>query len=214
VAFDYPVNLNLEGRRAVVFGGGGLAVGRIEGLLASGATVTVIAPSPDPALRDLPVRLIERPGVPADLAGAFIAIATGEDDTPIDPLWEAAEEAGVLFASLDDIPRSHFGAASIVRRGDLRITISTAGKAPALSKRLRLRLEEQFDPAYGELVEALHRARQRLLPRTVPFADWAARWGEAVADLDHLLDQVRAGETGEVEEHVVRTVRSGDGARS
>jgi precorrin-2 dehydrogenase / sirohydrochlorin ferrochelatase len=214
VAFDYPVNLNLEGRTAVVFGGGGLAVSRVDGLLASGADITVVTPSPSEELRSRGIRLLQRAGEPADVHGAFIAIVTGEDRTPIGPLWDEANLHGVLFASLDDIPRSHFGAASIVKRGDLRITISTAGKAPALSKRLRERLEEEFDDPYGELVEALHRARQRLLPRTVPFADWALRWREAVADLDRLVGLVREGRSDEVEEHVVRTVGAAGGDRT
>ncbi len=206
MAFDYPVNLDLAGRRAVVFGGGGLAVSRVEGLLESGAEVLVVTPSPSEAMRATGVTIEERAGAPDDLDGAFIAIATGEDATELTPLWEEANRRGVLFASLDDIPRSHFGAASIVKRGDLRITISTAGKAPALSKRLRKRLEGEFDDAYGELVEALHRARQRLLPRTVPFDAWAGGWRDAVADLDRLLDLVRDGRSDEAEQLVVDTV--------
>ncbi|MDX1657239.1 MAG: NAD(P)-dependent oxidoreductase [Nitriliruptorales bacterium] len=205
MAFEYPVNLDLAGRAVVVFGGGPLARERIARLLEVGAEVTVVTPD-DPGVGNR-VDHHARLGTPADLDGVFLAIATGEDDAPIDELFAAAERAGVVFASVDDVEHSHFGAASTIRRGDLQLTISTAGKAPALSKRLRIELEDRFDDAYGELVEVLHGARQRLLPRTVPFADWAAAWGAALADLDGLLELIRDGQAGVAEERVVSIVR-------
>ncbi len=221
MAFDYPVNLDLTGRRCVVVGGGPLAAERVTGLLASGAHVVVVTPSPAPELRTRAdageVDLHDRTVTVDDLAGAFVAIHTREDGSPeevageVDALWEAAVRDGVLFAALDDVPHCMFGAASTIRRGDLRITVSTAGRAPALAKRIRRDLEEVYDDAYGELVDALHRAREAALPREVPFAEWAGRWEEALADLDGLLALVRAGDADAVTEQVARTVR-GDGA--
>lgn len=207
MAFDYPVNLDLAGRRCVVFGSGPLAVDRVQGLLASAAEVEVVTPEPSDELVALGPPVTRSIGVPDDLDGAFLAIATREDGAPIGELWEAAIERGVLFAALDDVAHCHFGAASIVRRGDLRVTISTAGKAPALSKRLRQRLDEEIDEAHGELVEVLHRARERLLPREVPFATWAGAWGVALEDLDSLLELVRAGRGDQAVERVVASVR-------
>jgi len=42
-----------------------------------------------------------------------------------------------------------------VRRGLLQLAISTAGASPALAAHLRRRLEEEFSPAWAELLEAL-----------------------------------------------------------
>lgn len=207
MAFDYPVNLDLAGRRCVVFGGGPLAEDRVEGLLTSTASVEIVTPAPSSELVALGAPITRRTGTASDLDGAFLAIVTREDDAPVGALWEAANERGVLFSALDDVAHCHFGAASIVRRGDLRLTISTAGKAPALSKRLRQRLEGEFDGAYGELVEVLHRARERLLPREVPFEVWAAAWGDALVDLDDLLFLVRSGRGAEAEDRVIEAVR-------
>lgn len=215
MAFDYPVNLDLTGRRALVVGGGPIALERAEGLLASDALVTVVTPGPDEALIGLAeagrIDLVERHPRVDDLDGAFLAIHTREDATgssaEVTELWEAAVERGVLFAALDDIPHCMFGAMSTIRRGDLCITISTAGRAPALSKRLRRELETTVDDAYRELVAALHAARERALPRDVDFVTWAARWEEALDDLDGLLALVRAGRGDEVTDRIAAAVR-------
>ena len=46
MAFGYPVLLELAGRLAVVVGEAAVAAGKVEGLLAAGAAVTVVAPGP------------------------------------------------------------------------------------------------------------------------------------------------------------------------
>jgi precorrin-2 dehydrogenase/sirohydrochlorin ferrochelatase len=216
VAFDYPVALDLAGRRCVVLGGGPVAAERIAGLLASDAHVAVVSEAPSEEILDhgdaRRVELTVRTPSPDDLDGAFLAVHTREEGTPDDvaALWDRAEERGVLFAALDDVEHCHFGAMSTIRRGDLRITVSTAGRAPALSKRIRRDLERVYDEAYGRLVEALHEAREQALPRDVPFPEWAARWEAALDDLEGLLAEVRAGRHDGVVATVRRTVRPGE----
>lgn len=209
MAFDYIVSLDLTGRPCVVVGDGPLAAERVAGLLASGAEVTVVTPTPRPGVVVDGVVHVPRLAEPADLDGAFLAIATREDGAEVEPLWAAAEQQGVLFAALDDVAHCHFGAVSTIRRGALRVTISTAGRAPALAKRLRQRLEQQIGDEAGRLVELVHEARRQVLPRQVGFDEWAARWGDALADLDHLLALARDGEDeaviGHLHDHVAAT---------
>ena len=109
----------------------------------------------------------------------------------------------MLASVLDDLDHADFAAPALVRSGSLRIAIATAGRAPALAKRLRRHLEETLGDTAGALVDALAEARARAGARDVPFDVWAARWECALHDLDGLLDMVRAGR---VEELVERTV--------
>lgn len=206
MAFDYVVSLDLTGRRCVVFGGGPLAADRVDGLLASGAVVTVVTPAPGPGVVGPAVTHVARSARATDLAGAFLAIATREDDADVPALWAAAEERGVLFAALDDVAHCHFGAVSTIRRGALTVTISTAGRAPALAKRLRRWLEPRLGPEVGRLVDVVHDARAQVLPRRVGFDEWAARWEDALADLDHLAALVRDGHEDRAVEHIHRHV--------
>jgi siroheme synthase-like protein len=59
-----------------------------------------------------------------------------------------------------------------VRRGDLTVTISTSGKAPALAVRLRQQLERQLGAHYARFLEIAGRLRAPLAER---LPDSAAR---------------------------------------
>jgi precorrin-2 dehydrogenase / sirohydrochlorin ferrochelatase len=212
VTFSLTVTLDVADRRAVVIGGGYEAVDRVEALLRGEARVTVITPEPDPPLDVLAdagrVTLHRRGYQRGDLAGAFVAYVTREDLTPVEATWAESRRERVLLSTLDDVPRCDFSTPSVFRRGDLAITIATAGRGPALAKRLRRHLEAEFGPELGDLLELLDEAKQACLPRTVPFAEWAARFENALADLDGLLARVRDGRHDAVRAELLEVLRT------
>jgi uroporphyrin-III C-methyltransferase/precorrin-2 dehydrogenase/sirohydrochlorin ferrochelatase len=175
----------------------------------------VVGDNPSPGLEELAARgelsLTRRAYAPGDLKGAFLAIAATDDPGVNAEIFREAEERRVLLNAVDDIERCHFAAPSILRRGDLTISISTGGKAPALAKRLRRQLSAEFGPEWGVLVELLGRVREEALPaREVSFEVWAERWQVA---LDHdLLGMVQAGEIDRARE-LVRRCLEGEGER-
>jgi len=75
----YPLSLRLEGRRAVVVGGGPVALRRVAGLREAGAEVVVVAPALTPALADMADRGLitahRRGYQPGDLDGAWLVLA-------------------------------------------------------------------------------------------------------------------------------------------
>lgn len=213
--FEYVVSLDLDGRLAVVVGGGPTATQRVDDLRDAGAHVRVVTPEPGPALRtvaeaDLYVELLARPYAPGDLDGATIAIATREDDLDVELFWAESREQGTLASVLDDLEHCDFAAPALVRSGSLRIAIATAGRAPALARRLRQHLEETLGTTAGELVDALAEARERAGPRDVDFDTWSARWTEALEDLEGLLAEVRAGRADQVVDRTVAIVTGGE----
>lgn len=160
----FPIFVKLQGRLAVVVGGGSVAEGKIAGLLAAGARVRVISPAITPAfaewVRDRKIDWLPRVFEPGDLKGAYLAIAATSAPGVNDAVFQESEAQGIFCNAVDDIEHCHFYYGAVVQRGDLQIAISTNGKSPALAQRLRQELEAQFGPEYEVWLEWLGAARE------------------------------------------------------
>jgi len=200
MAFGYPVLLELSGRRAVVVGELAVEAGKVEGLLAAGAEVTVVAKGPEAALARLSVDprvVVHRRGYrgPDDLSGAVLCVAHAAEPGVRNAIAADARAAGVLVNVMDDVPNCDFAAPAIVRRGDLVVAVGTGGRAPALASRLRAELSERFGPAWADLVDVVGRVRAETLPLLPDFEDRSRRW-KAALDLNELERLVTAGQPG------------------
>jgi precorrin-2 dehydrogenase/sirohydrochlorin ferrochelatase len=98
------------------------------------------------------------------LKGVFLVIAATDDKDLNHHVGQSAQARGLLVNAVDQPADCNFIVPSIVRRGDLLIAVSTSGKSPAMAKRLRKELEEQFGPEYAELLVLMGRARAAILP--------------------------------------------------
>jgi len=160
----FPAFLKLQGRPVLLVGGGGVAAGKLEGLLAAGAAVAVVAPEVRPEIARAPVRVEKRAFEPADLDGVFLAIAAAPPEVNREVAL-AAEERGVLVNAVDDNDNASVYLGGVLRRGGVTVAISTDGQAPALAGLLREGLEAVLpDDLEGWLLEAKAlRARQKAL---------------------------------------------------
>lgn len=167
----FPAFLKLEGRECLVVGAGHVGQSKIEGLLACGAAVIVIAPHASPRVEAWAaagkviwrIRGFE----PPDLDGVFLAVAATALPALNERIFQEARRRRVLCNVVDDPARCDFYYPALVRRGALQIAISTNGRSPALAQRLRKELEHEFDPVYESWVEDLGTARQRLFERPI-----------------------------------------------
>lgn len=195
--FSYPINLELEGRRAVVIGEFAVRERKHQGLLAAGADVTIIAEEPSIILDALETegraKVVRRGYERGDLAGAFVAVASSPDSKTREAIWQESRDAHVLLNTVDDIPHCDWAAPALVRRGDLIIAISTGGRSPALAKRLREDLSRQFGPEWTDMLEVLGDVRQATVSLLPDMRDRSRRWTRAL-DLEELRDLVRDGE--------------------
>ena len=165
----FPIFFKLEGRRCVVVGGGAIAAQKLAGLLESGAEVCIVAPVAIEAIQELArsgrLMWLQEEFRPAHLDGAFVTIAaTGKAEVNAQ-VFQAARQRGVLCNAVDDPERCDFFYPAVVRRGDLQIAISTAGKSPALAQRIRKELEQQFDASYGRWLDWLGSVRELFFRR-------------------------------------------------
>lgn len=107
-------------------------------------------------------RLVQRLPTPADLAGSrvvFIADLAPEESADV---AVAATAAGALVNVEDQRGWCDFHSPSVVRRGDLVMSVSTGGQSPALARRIRMTLEALFPESWAGRVAELGRLRRRL----------------------------------------------------
>ncbi|MET0762939.1 MAG: bifunctional precorrin-2 dehydrogenase/sirohydrochlorin ferrochelatase [Thermoleophilaceae bacterium] len=160
----YIACLRLSGRRCLVVGGGDVGLEKVEGLLACAGDVTLIAPDAIEPLRELAgegsIRWERREyRGPADLEGAFLVIAATSDSDVNIAVYEDAERRAMLVNVVDVPPLCNFILPAIVRSGPLAIAISTAGASPALAKRIRNEIADEYGEPYARLAVLLNDVR-------------------------------------------------------
>ena len=159
----YIACLKLTGRRCVVVGGGAIGLEKVEGLLACDGRVVLISPRAVPELEALAaegsIEWIRREYETADLEATFIAIAATEDTDVNIRVYEDAERRAMLVNIVDVPPLCNFILPAIVRTGPLAIAISTAGASPALAKRIKAQVAEEYGEPYARLAVLLNDVR-------------------------------------------------------
>jgi siroheme synthase-like protein len=190
----YPIYLQLQDQACVVIGGGKVAEGKVESLLAAGAAVTLISPDLSPHLQELvdghAITHLARCYRPGDLTGAFVVISATDQADVNHQVWEEASAHGQLVNVVDDTPHCNFIAPAIVRKGDLTIAISTGGKAPALAVRFREHLQRGIGPEYERFLELAGQLREPLAQHVPDFQTRKALWYDLVdSDALDLLAQ-------------------------
>jgi precorrin-2 dehydrogenase/sirohydrochlorin ferrochelatase len=192
----YPAYLDLTQRLCVVIGGGAVAERKVKTLLRYGGDVYVIAPDLTERLEGLEERTeitAERRGyVRGDLAGAALVICATDSPEVTRAVFEEAVAEGCLVNVVDVPELCNFIVPSVVRRGQFQVAISTGGAAPAVAKRVRRRLAEEFGDEWGDYVDLLGRVRTVVMEHVTDERTRKAMF-EKMADSD-LLARIAAGE--------------------
>lgn len=163
----YPAFLRLNGRRVVLVGGGRVAAGKLQGLLAEGAQVTVVAPEIRSEIDQPGVVLKRRSFEDADLDEAWYVVAAAPSEVNRQVL-AAAERRRVFVNAVDDPPHATAYAGGVVRRDGVTIAISTNGRAPALAGLLREALDAWLPGDLDEWMSAADQARRTWKRDAVP----------------------------------------------
>lgn len=166
----YPVFLKLDGLPVVVVGGGPIAAGKLDGLLAAGAKVLVVAPKITHAIRvqaGPKVVLVERAFIPSDLDGARWVVAAAPPEVNQE-VARAAAARGLFVNAVDDTTAATAYLGGVIRRGEVEVAISTGGAAPALAGLLREALDSLLPSELDRWVDVAKRAREEWKRAGVP----------------------------------------------
>lgn len=143
-AYRFPLFVDLNGKKAVVVGGGKIALRRAGVLLSFGAQVTIIAPEceavPEGAL------FLQRPYAQGDLTGAFLAVAATNCRKVNFQVGQEAAKAGIFVSVADRKEESTFFFPAICTGSGLISGVVSRGeehkKTAAAARKIRTILEE------------------------------------------------------------------------
>jgi|TARA_R110002072_G_scaffold161589_4_gene313190 precorrin-2 dehydrogenase/sirohydrochlorin ferrochelatase len=164
-----PIVFDVRSGVVLLVGEGELVLRRLELLDAAGASVRVYSSAPCKELTALAgQRLVgDRPD-DDDLKAAQLVFGAGLPHAEGEDLASRARLSGAMVNIEDVKPLCDFHVPSMVRRGDLTMTISTGGKSPGLARRLRRHLELLFGPEWAghldQIGEMRHAWRAEGLP--------------------------------------------------
>ena len=207
----YPVFLDLKGRRCLVVGGGSVAERKTRMLLDHNALVTVISPALNQGLQQLAeqgaIQVVPRNFQSNDLRGAFLAIAATDDPITNAAVSDKGRKQRILINVVDDPKVSDFIVPSIVRRGDITIAISTAGKSPALARKIRTELDAILPAQYARLLSLVSDVREELAQRQVSVD--SERWQRSLK-IDVLLEMIGKGQIDQARKKLIEDLIAKD----
>ena len=163
----YPVNLNLDIMEIIIVGGGNVALRKCMNFLDFGKSVTVLAPEFDSRFLELgnKVDLINDIFKEEYIDKFDIVVAATDDKEVNEEIACICRKKSKLINVVDSRDLSDFTVSSYVKRGDLLIGISTGGKIPALSAKIRRDLEEIYDESFAEYVDLLGELREKIIKK-------------------------------------------------
>ncbi len=164
---QYPVFLVLENEPCLVVGGGAVAERKVNGLLAAGADICVIAPELTAQLQKLclekRIRCEKRKFIDSDIRKFKLVFAATNDNVVNKQIASASKLEGIWCNVADSPENCNFFVPSQVSRGTLQIAFSTSGTVPALSKGLRQQFEALLDDDVIPVLEQLQTLRKQIL---------------------------------------------------
>ena len=167
--FYVPIFCNLEGKKVVIIGGGRVSERKVSALLPSKARIELISPKITRGLNDLfemgAISYRARRYEPGDLEGAWLVIAATDDISAQKSIYEEACRNNCFCNVVDRPELCSFIVPSVVKRGDLCISISTSGKSPGLAKALRKRLEGEFGPEWSMYILLIGHMRKIIIEK-------------------------------------------------
>ncbi|MBI3600317.1 MAG: bifunctional precorrin-2 dehydrogenase/sirohydrochlorin ferrochelatase [Nitrospinae bacterium] len=162
----YPAYLDIKEKKCLVVGGGEVAERKVGLLIRCGAKVSVVSPDLTPGLEKLNsnggIDYVKDEFKEDYLFDVFLAIGATDKKEINERIYREAKKRNILVNVVDSPELCNFIVPSVVERGDLIISISTCGKSPALSKKIREELEDRYGIEYAKFLNLMGDMRKRI----------------------------------------------------
>jgi precorrin-2 dehydrogenase / sirohydrochlorin ferrochelatase len=165
----FPVFLKLESLETLIVGGGHVGLEKLTALLKNspGARVSLVARTIQEPIKALAqeyenVRLFERNFKLWDLWNKDLVILATNSRNLHETIRKFARTKRLLINVADTPDLCDFYLGSVVTKGNLKIGVSTNGKSPTMSKRIREYLEEALPEETNELLDNMQKIRDQI----------------------------------------------------
>lgn len=165
----FPVFLKLEKLRLLIIGGGKVALEKLHAVLHNSPSTKIVMVAIEfseairkAAIHHSNVKLIERAYKPSDLDDAELVIIAIADAGTGEQIRNDANERGKLVNVADKPELCDFYMGSIVKKGNLKIAISTNGKSPTIAKRLKETFNEMLPEELDEVLNNMEMIRTKM----------------------------------------------------
>ncbi|MEO6610008.1 MAG: SAM-dependent methyltransferase [Aestuariivirga sp.] len=184
----FPLFLDLQGRRAVVIGGGEEAVRKVRLLLKTQARIEIVAAALPAELAGNPkVFLIAAPYQPSQIEGAAMVLSA---DPSLNAQVSAdAQRLGIPVNAVDDAALSTFIVPSIVDRDPVVVAIGTEGTAPVLGQNIRAKIDALLPQNVGGLARRAASLREWVAMRVPHGTTRRAFWADFFSGKNNVANE-------------------------
>ncbi|MBX2923727.1 MAG: TSUP family transporter [Chitinophagaceae bacterium] len=165
----FPVFLKLEQLRLLIIGGGNVGTEKLNAVLsnAPATNITLVATQLSDAVRAIGDRhenilLIEEPYSEHHLSNIDIVIVAADDPSLGKQVKADARKRGLLVNVADTPELCDFYLGSIVKKGNLKVAVSTNGKSPTIAKRIKEVLNEVLPEELDEVLDNMEVIRRKM----------------------------------------------------
>jgi len=155
----FPVFVNLDKKRLLIIGGGQIGLEKVQTLLIHAPTskITLVAGFIREEIKTLAeehtqITLINRFYQPSDIDLGDLVLVAANDIALGERIREDLKGTGKLLNVADKPELCDFYLGAVVKKGNLKIAISTNGKSPTIAKRLKENLNELLPESLDEVL--------------------------------------------------------------
>lgn len=159
----FPFMQKVDHKRFLVIGSGAIALRKVRLLLQFTDKITLVTHSDTrhdlSGLEQEGIEVLDRHFTPQDLQKADYCIASSDSSLANRNIAALCREADLPVNVPDDPDSCTFFMPSVIRKGNLVITVSTGGSSPAMSVVLRQKIEDMLPPNTEEILDLMEELR-------------------------------------------------------